>query len=173
MSYGFPRGSLMLGCCAQKIHAARCNRPALIAHCFQIRRRLPPEGARLGRAQPLPEGQQDHGGILMPVPVCPPSSSGRERLEAPAASLRGSPDSWRARRPSTSAPPPAYHDERSTWASGRYAQRANPPRGLAISILELNQAILQGQRGRGMTEGSPPDQSSPFQGGDAWRFANG
>jgi hypothetical protein len=26
----------MLGCCAQKIHAGRCNRPALIAHGFQI-----------------------------------------------------------------------------------------------------------------------------------------
>src|SRR5215831_3421588 len=40
-------------------------------------------------------------------------------------------------------------------------QRANRPRELAISILELNQAIFQGQRARGMTEGSSPHQSSP------------
>src|SRR5262249_62008594 len=42
-------------------------------------------------------------------------------------------------------------------------QRANRPRELAISILELDQAILQEQRARGITEGSPPHQSSPPQ----------
>jgi hypothetical protein len=38
-------------------------------------------------------------------------------------------------------------------ASPHCAQRVNPPRGLAISILELSQS--SGTVGRGMTEGSP------------------
>ena len=40
--YRFSRRSLRLGCCAQKIHAARCNRPALIAWppADTLRRRL-------------------------------------------------------------------------------------------------------------------------------------
>ena len=30
---------------------------------------LPAQGAQLGRTQPMPESQQDHGRVTMPVPI--------------------------------------------------------------------------------------------------------
>src|SRR5262244_1136944 len=52
-------------------------------------------------------------------------------------------------------------------------QGANRPRELAISILESNQAIFQGQRGARHDRGVIAASIIASPNGDVWRFANG
>ena len=59
------------------------------------------------------------------------------------------------------------------WRHAAHASRANRPRGLAISTLELNQAILQEQRGARRDRGVTAASIIASPNGDAWRFANG